>query len=74
MGAERADYTIAHAVVQFRTILSSSHDVTIILRRELVCILVWICAILSRTKIVLWMKYALSVGRTLAIFSQEEEK
>ena len=46
------------------------HDVTMTFR----CILVWICAILSHTKIVLWMKYVLRVGRALAIFSQEEEK
>ena len=31
----------------------------------------WICTILSHTKIILWMKY---VFNTLAIFSQEEEK
>ena len=39
-------------VVQFCTILSSAHDVTITLH----CVLVWICSILSRTKIVWWMK------------------
>ena len=46
------------------------HDVTMTLR----CALVWICAILSCTNIVLWMKYVLRVGRALAIFSQEEER
>ena len=46
------------------------HDVTITLR----CVLVWICAMLSRTEIVLWMKYVLRVGHALAIFSEEEEK
>ena len=54
------------------TILSSAYeyDVTITLR----CVLVWICAVLSHTDIVLWIKYALRFDRALAIFSQEEEK
>ena len=39
-------------VMQVRTILSKAHDVTI----TLCCVLVWIYTILSRTKIVLWMK------------------
>ena len=52
---------------------AGGHDVTITLR----CVVVWICAILKRTEIVLSMKYVLRVGRALAIFSQaaqEEEK
>ena len=46
-----------------------SSDVTI----SLSCVLCGF-AILSRTKIVLWMKYVLGVGRALAIFSLERER
>ena len=58
MGAKRAESCTMHCtVLQLRNILSSAHDVTI----SLGCILVWICAKLSRTKIVLLIKYALCV-------------
>ena len=69
MGAQRAESRYYCTVaVQFRTILSSAYDVTITALR-----IVWICAIFSRTEIVLLMKYALRFGRALAIFSQEGE-
>ena len=70
MGAQRWEAAYHCTVVSYHSQLSSAYDVTITLR----CVLVWICAVLSRTEIVLWMKYALSFDRALAIFSQEEEK
>ena len=48
-----------------------SHAVHITIWITLRCVLVWICAILSRTKIVLWMKYVLRLGCPLAICSHE---
>ena len=41
---------------------------------KFVLCIIWICAILLRTKIILWIKYVLRVDSALAIFSEEEEK
>ena len=68
MGAQRAESRYCcTVVVQFRTILCSAYDVTITLRCE-----VWICAILSRTEIVLWMIYAL-VARWLYLATRKKK-